>query len=121
MLKKLKIIAILFIMFMLLVPFVVRATDINMNLTADTSVQNNDATTTGSADDSLDDMAEVEDNADTLTPNDTTYSSNSSTISTLNGLPEASLGLTNVINIILIVIGVLLILLGIAIIIRLKH
>lgn len=45
----------------------------------------------------------------------------SSTISSLSNLPEANLGLSNILSIILIVIGVLLILLAIAILIRLKH
>lgn len=43
------------------------------------------------------------------------------TTSTLSSLPEAELGLTNILNILLIVIGILLILLGFAILIRLKH
>lgn len=47
--------------------------------------------------------------------------SNSGSVSTLNSLPEAELGLSNILSIILIVIGVLLILLAIAIIIRLRH
>lgn len=55
--------------------------------------------------------------------NDTTTGSTSNTASPLNALsslPEASLGLTNILNILLIVVGVLLILLAIAILIRLK-
>ena len=52
-----------------------------------------------------------------LTPNS---SSTNTGISYINSLPEADLGLNNVLNILLIVIGILLILLGIAIIIRLK-
>ncbi len=54
--------------------------------------------------------------ADSFTPN----SSSSTNVSLLNSLPEADLGLNNILNILLIVIGILLILLGIAIIIRLK-
>ena len=55
--------------------------------------------------------------------NNTTTSGASNTASPLNALsslPEASLGLTNILNILLIVVGVLLILLAIAILIRLK-
>lgn len=58
----------------------------------------------------------------------TSYSSNApetsdaaATTSLLDSMPEADLGLTNILNIFLIVIGILLILLGIAILIRLKH
>ena len=55
--------------------------------------------------------------------NNTTTSGASNTASPLNALsslPEASLGLTNILNILLIVVGVLLIFLAIAILIRLK-
>lgn len=50
-------------------------------------------------------------------------SSNESTATTsvVSSLPEAQLGLTNILNILLIVIGILLILLAIAILIRLKN
>jgi hypothetical protein len=41
-------------------------------------------------------------------------------VTSLNNLPEANLGLNNVLNVILISIGVLLILFAIAILIRLK-
>ena len=68
-----------------------------------------------------DDMAdENTTNYESLAPQNTN-AGNSAVVSTLSNLPEAQLGLTNILNIILIVIGVLLILLAIAIIIRLKH
>ncbi len=51
--------------------------------------------------------------------NNQTYTS--STVSALESLPEANLGLSNILSIILIVIGALIILLAIAIIIRLKN
>lgn len=117
--KSLKFVTILFIIFMLFTPILVQATDINMNLTADTTVENTYSDNAPEAQTTT--QEEPEFTSDTLTPSNTNYSTNSPTVSTLNQLPEASLGLSNVINIILIVIGVLLILLGIAIIIRLKH
>ena len=43
------------------------------------------------------------------------------TVTPLSNLPEANLGLNNILNVILISIGVLLILFAIAILIRLKH
>lgn len=114
MLKSFRIIGIFLIIFMLCIPVFVQATEVNMNLTSNTSIQNEGALEPNSTD-------ETETTSDTLTPNQTNYSTDHATISTLNDLPEASLGLNNVINIILIVIGILLVLLGIAIIIRLKH
>ncbi len=113
MLKLFHKIIIFMIILMLLLPVFVQATDVNMNLTSNTSVDN-----TSMQDTSAEDQQAP---TDTLSPTGTNYSGSSSTVSTLNQLPEASLGLTNVVNIILIVIGVLLILLGIAILIRLKH
>lgn len=101
-------ISILFIIFILLLPSFVLATEVNMNLTntANLDAANSQATTT----------------SDTTTLPQTYSSSSSSTVtSTLNSLPEAELGLTNILSIILIVIGVLLILLAIAILIRLKN
>ncbi len=66
------------------------ANDINMNLQNNISTQGNSA------------------------------NNNSSPLNALSSLPEASLGLSNILNILLIVVGVLLILLAIAILIRLK-
>lgn len=59
-------------------------------------------------------------NTDSLTTIPQSYNT-SSTVSALSNLPEANLGLSNILSIILIVIGVLLIMLAIAILIRLKH
>lgn len=99
-------------------PIFVQATDVNMNLTAnDISTATNDISNTSITENTVTGQEEN----DTLAPESTNYSNDSATISTLNNLPEAGLGLGNVLNIILIVIGVLLVLLGIAIIIRLKH
>lgn len=44
-----------------------------------------------------------------------------SSYSTVSSIPEANLGLNNILNILLIAIGILMILLGIAILIRLKN
>lgn len=44
-----------------------------------------------------------------------------SSYSTISSIPEANLGLNNILNIILITVGVLMILLGIAILIKLKN
>lgn len=91
--KLFNIIFIISIFFTLLFPNFVQATNIDMNLSPDNSI--------------------------TTVPQ--TYTSSGSLVSSLNSLPEAELGLTNILSILLIVIGVLLILLSIAILIRLKH
>lgn len=97
----------------------VHATDVNMNLS------NNTVNTTSTNNNSNSTTTEQSSNARTAANNQSSDSSqatsyNSSASVNLNSLPEAELGLTNILNIILIVLGVLLILLGIAIIIRLK-
>lgn len=119
MLKLFRNITIFMIIFMLFVPVFVQATEVNMNLASNTSV--NDTSMQNTATTGQSSTVDQQTTTDTLSPTGTNYASSSSTVSTLNQLPEASLGLTNVVNIILIVIGVLLILLGIAILIRLKH
>ncbi|HBJ12098.1 MAG TPA: hypothetical protein DDY53_02000 [Clostridiales bacterium] len=52
--------------------------------------------------------------------NTSVESNTSSPLNALSSLPEASLGLTNILNILLIAVGILLILLAIAILIRLR-
>ena len=52
--------------------------------------------------------------------NTSVESTTSSPLNALSSLPEASLGLTNILNILLIAVGILLILLAIAILIRLR-
>lgn len=101
--KSISKILVIFFMIMLILSIYVKATDINMNLT--NSIEN-------SVDNSIDN--EIDNSFDNM---NTQYSN--PTIS--NSLPEAELGLGNILNILLIVVGVLLILLGIAIIIRLKR
>lgn len=103
MLKSISKILVIFFMIMLILSIYVKATDINMNLA--NSIEN-------SVDNSMDDN-EIDNSSDNM---NTQYSN--PTIS--SSLPEAELGLGNILNILLIVVGVLLILLGIAIIIRLK-
>ena len=74
---------------------------------------------------SIDEEMDLSDDSEN-TENTTTSSSSSSSInssarvSSLSSIPEANLGLNNVLCIILIAIGVLIILLAIAILIRLK-
>lgn len=102
MLKSISKILVIFFMVMLILFIYVKATDINMNLT--NSIEN-------SVDNNIDN--EIDNSFNTM---NTQYSNPTITSS----LPEAELGLGNILNILLIVVGVLLILLGIAIIIRLK-
>lgn len=103
--KLLNIFSILVIICILLLPNFVQATDVNMNLTNTTNFNTSNTVDTN--------------NYDTTTVPGS-YSSSGSLVSSLNTLPEAELGLTNILSIILIVVGVLLILLAIAILIRLK-
>ena len=103
----------IFVFGLLLLPNFVQAINVNMNLSnttsIDTSLVSGNSISTENPD---------YDNDNAYTPS---YISTGSTVSTLNSLPEAELGLTNILSIILIVIGILLILLAIAIIIRLKN
>ena len=102
---------------------------INMDLSSSTPETNTISNTVTDAVENT--VTDTEDTSDTLLSTSTnstltsgsltTNSSSTNTgISYINSLPEADLGLNNVLNILLIVIGILLILLGIAIIIRLK-
>lgn len=108
--KLFKFVIILLITFVLFTPVVVKATNVNMNLNSN---GNTYASNTYNHSQSS--------NTNTLSPNTSNSQSNSATISSLSELPEASLGLSNILNIILIVVGTLLVLLSIAILIRLKH
>lgn len=116
--KLLQITFIILVILAVLAPNFVQAMGVNMNLTGNTPTENTTENTT--IDDDTNTMAEPEETptTDRLSP---TTTNNSASVSTLDQLPEAGLGLNNIINIILIVIGVLLILLGIAILIRLKQ
>jgi hypothetical protein len=59
--------------------------------------------------------------ATTQTPSSSASTKQISSYSTVSTLPEANLGLNNILNVILIAIGVIIILLAIAILIRLKQ
>lgn len=140
--KLLQITFIILVILLVLAPNFVKATGVNMNLTPDTTsivapnnntnTTNNTVTNTLASDENVlsnesentstqEPNTEPETTTDTLTPSSTNNSNSSATVSSLNQLPEAGLGLNNIINIILIVVGVLLILLGIAILIRIKQ
>lgn len=98
---------------------------INMNLSDNTGATNtltNNTINDNSVSNTLPDTSDLfNTNTNTNNSSTTTSSSNSgASVSYLSSLPEADLGLNNILNILLIVIGILLILLGIAIIIRLK-
>lgn len=104
-----KIVSILGFVFLLLVlinSFVYAADDINMNLTTNNFTSNETGTNTS---------------VPAPTTNTSTNNSTSANISSITSLPEASLGLSNILNILLVVVGVLLVLLSIAILIRLKN
>lgn len=106
--KIFNIIYIIVVISFLLLPNFVQATEINMNLTNTANIDNTNSQTNTTS------------NTTTL-PQTYSSSTGSTVTSTLNSLPEANLGLTNILSIILIVIGVLLILLAIAIILRLRN
>lgn len=85
------------------------AVNIDMNLASnladgDTNVVNNN----------------VSSNTSVTTSTTTDVDTDSATFSNLSSLPEAELGLTNVLNILLIAVGFVLILLAIAILIKIK-
>jgi len=108
--KLFKFVSILVIIFALFTPVFVNATNVDMNLNS-----NGNTYASGIYNNSY------SHNTNTLSPNTSNSQANSATVSSLSQLPEASLGLTNILNIILIVVGILLVLLSIAILIRLKH
>lgn len=135
--KKFKKIFVIFLIFSFLIlffnvkTFAVSADNETSNVSNETS-ENTSNATDNSKDESLNtssDNETVEDNSNeiqtTSTPNeDTPISTGSQTInsySTVSSIPEANLGLNNILNILLIAIGILMILLGIAILIRLKN
>lgn len=96
---------------------------INMNLSDNTGVANTltNNTINDNVSNTLPDTSDLFDTPSSTSPSTSTSNSSTSTsVSYLSSLPEADLGLNNILNILLIVIGILLILLGIAIIIRLK-
>ncbi len=123
--KSLKIFFIMVIILMVILPNFIQATSIDMNLTNDlnnsiTNNTNSSTITNSSNNNELNQNLINSSIQNTINPDSQTYYQ-SSTTGTLSNLPEANLGLSNILCIILIVIGVLLILLAIAILIRLKH
>lgn len=92
------------------------AVNIDMNLASNLADSNTNIANDNEIDNSI-----IENTvADNSTASDSTNSSSSS-FNRLSSLPEAELGLTNILNILLITVGVVLILLAIAILIKLKH
>lgn len=79
-----------------------------------TNETTNDTQTNTTNDDML-----FEDNQNSNTTSSSSYQSNAR-VSTVSSIPEANLGLNNVLCVILIAIGILIILLAIAILIRIK-
>ena len=135
--KKFKKIFVIFLIFSFLILFfnvktyAVSADNETSNVSNE-AIENSSNTTNNSEDESSDVSSNnetVEDNSNeiqtTSTPTENNPSSaESQTInsySTVSTIPEANLGLNNILNILLIAIGILMILLGIAILIRLKN
>lgn len=135
--KKFKKIFVIFLIFSFLILFfnvktyAISADNETSNVSNET-IENSSNTTNNSEDESSDVSSNnetVEDNSNeiqtTSTPTENNPSSaESQTInsySTVSTIPEANLGLNNILNILLIAIGILMILLGIAILIRLKN
>lgn len=119
--KSLKIL--FFIMFFLCIGILpVHAIDMNLSNTTATNTIDNTITNSLTGNTLLNTNSILNNNsANTPSPStSTTNGSGSTYVSQISSLPEADLGLNNILNILLIVIGILLILLGIAIIIRLK-
>ena len=112
--KSLKIFFILIFLLMIILPNLAQSTNLDMNLTNNLDYNN----VTNDANQNL---------SNTTVENQNTNTSynpqifQSGTTSSFSNLPEANLGLSNILSIILIVIGILLVLLAIAILIRLKH
>lgn len=117
-----KIFILLILLFIFVLNPVFAANDIDMNLSSDntaTSDANNSSTNTTTNTDTNNATNESSTNTQTNSSNSISNSNYSSTVGSY--LPEAELGLNNILNILLIVVGVLLILLSIAILIRLKN
>lgn len=118
--KSLKIFFVVFILLMIILSNFVQATSIDMNLTNTLTSNNISSNINQNISNTSNNFAENR-NTNSLVPSNQQTTFESSTTSSLSNLPEANLGLSNILSIILIVIGVLLILLAIAILIRLKH
>ena len=89
------------------------ATDINMNTIGNQVYSNNTQDLNNTNNHNSDNITSI----NTYT---TSYASQTPATVSISDLPEADLGLANILNIILIVLGILLVLISIAILIRLK-
>ena len=110
--KSLRIFFIIIIALIVILPNFIQATNIDMNLTNNLDSNN---ITNGINQNLTNTSNSSTQNTNTFTPSNPQTVLGSSTSGSLSNLPEANLGLSNILSIILIVIGVLLIL------IRLKH
>lgn len=135
--KKFKKIFVIFLIFSFLILFfnvktyAISADNETSNVSNET-IENSSNTTNNSEDESSDVSSNnetVEDNSNEIQTTSTPIENNPSSAesqtinsySTVSTIPEANLGLNNILNILLIAIGILMILLGIAILIRLKN
>lgn len=135
--KKFKKIFVIFLIFSFLILFfnvktyAVSADNETSNVSNE-AIENSSNTTNNSEDESSDVSSNnetVEDNSNEIQTTSTPIENNPSSAesqtinsySTVSTIPEANLGLNNILNILLIAIGILMILLGIAILIRLKN
>ena len=135
--KKFKKIFVIFLIFSFLILFfnvktyAISADNETSNVSNE-AIENSSNTTNNSEDESSDVSSNnetVEDNSNEIQTTSTPIENNPSSAesqtinsySTVSTIPEANLGLNNILNILLIAIGILMILLGIAILIRLKN
>ena len=135
--KKFKKIFVIFLIFSFLILFfnvktyAVSADNETSNVSNE-AIENSSNTTNNSEDESSDVSSNnetAEDNSNEIQTTSTPIENNPSSAesqtinsySTVSTIPEANLGLNNILNILLIAIGILMILLGIAILIRLKN
>ena len=126
--KNTKIILIIFIIAILALIIMKRPAfaAINLNINSNTNSVSNetdlDNNTTGNSVNNLQQQYgnELDDSSVAPTGTPTLTDSSAADVYSLNSLPEADLGLSNILSILLIAVGVILILLGIAVFIRLK-
>lgn len=119
-----KILKISIILSILLWGFVSISNAETTNIYNDIANENSNSSHTNSTEEDLpehdeDDIDPISNTTSNSTTNTSTYNSNAR-VSTVSSIPEANLGLNNVLCVILIAIGILLILLAIAILIRSK-
>lgn len=117
-----KILKILIIFTIMVNIFIYTSNAETTNLYNDISDETN-STNTSETDENVVDDEEIEDENVTEEENTTSYtpSTANARVSTVSSIPEANLGLNNILCIILIAIGILIILLAIAILVRIKN